>query len=195
MNQKIVELGNVLAKATELFEEIKNSTDKQDAQRGNTVTVAGKEWLVLKVEDNKVYCLLKELLDSKKFDSDSSDWKESSLRDYLNDKFYEELAEKIAAENILDIPVNLLSLDGQTEYGSCTDKVSLLTVDMYRENRDILPNMDKWWWLVTPFSTPCNDYETYVCVVSPGGFIDYFSCGSYYAVRPFCIFDSSIFES
>lgn len=195
MNQKIVELGNALAKATELFEEIKNGTGKQDVQRGNTVTIAGKEWLVLKVEENKVYCLHKALLDNEKFDSDSSDWKESSLREYLNNEFYEELAEKIGTENILDIPVNLLSLDGQTEYGSCTDKVSLLTVDMYREYRDILPNMDKWWWLVTPFSTPCNDYDTLVCVVSPGGNFDDYDCRNSIAVRPFCIFDSSIFES
>jgi hypothetical protein len=193
MNQKIVELGNVLAKATELFEEIKNRTGKQDLQRGNTVTIAGKEWLVLKVEDNKVYCLHKTLLENEKFDSDSNDWKESSLREYLNNEFYEEL--EIGTENILDIPVNLLSLDGQTEYGSCTDKVSLLTVDMYRENRDILPNMDKWWWLATPFSTPCNDYDTTVCVVSPGGDVDYYYCDGNGAVRPFCIFDSSIFES
>lgn len=90
---------------------------------------------------------------------------------------------------------DLLSMDGQTEYGHCKDKISILTVDEYRKYRKLLPNMPKWWWLITPWSTPVNDYNSTLAVVSPSGFVlnyDYdFSLG----VRPVCICSSSIFES
>jgi hypothetical protein len=196
MNAKMKELGNVLERANELFEEMKNGPEVQEAKRGNIVTVAGIEWIVLKVEGSKVFCITKDFdSTSTKFDSNSNNWDSSDLRNYLNTKFYKKISSMIGAGNILPIETNMLSLDGQTEYGECKDKVSLLTVDLYRENRDILPNTDKWWWLVTPWSTPHNDYTTSVCVVSPLGFINNNNCNDLNAVRPFCIFDSSIFES
>ena len=75
------------------------------------------------------------------------------------------------------------------------DKISILTVDEYRKYRKFLPNMDKWWWLLTPWSTPANDYSTTIAIVSPsGGVIDY-SYSDGFGVRPVCIFSSSIFES
>lgn len=196
MNTKMMELGNVLARANEIFKEMKNSPDGQEVKRGNIVTVAGIEWLILKVEGHRVLCVTKDFDSlSTKFDSDTNEWGSSELRKDLNTRFYKKIADEVGDKNILLITTDMLSLDGQKEYGECEDKVSLLTVDLYRENRDILPNTDKWWWLVTPWSTPCNDYDASVCFVSPGGHISSDICYGNYAVRPFCIFDSSIFES
>ncbi len=189
MNTKIEKL------ATELLEAIKEEKKNQKIERGAVVEVAGHEWIVLKVEDGKVHCVLKELLESRRFDEDENDFSSSDLRNWLNDDFFDGIASLVDASKLHIITTDLLSLDGQTEYGSCVDKVSLLTVDMYRENRDILPNEDKWWWLATPFSTKCNDFDTSVCCVSPSGCVNSLSCCNVIAVRPFCIFDSSIFES
>ena len=86
-------------------------------------------------------------------------------------------------------------MDGQTEYAHCKDKISILTVDEYRKYRKFLPNMDKWWWLITPWSTPYNDYFKSVAVVSSSGNVDDYYCDFDYGVRPVCIFSSSIFES
>lgn len=86
-------------------------------------------------------------------------------------------------------------MDGQTEYGSCEDYVSLISVDEYRKYRKLLPNTGEWWWTLTPDSTKCNDDTSYIRVVSPSGDFNY---DSYYfglGVRPVCIFSSSIFES
>ena len=88
-----------------------------------------------------------------------------------------------------------MSLDGQEEYGETDDFVSLLTVDEYRKYRKFIPNTDEWWWLVTPWSTPCNEYSKTVTVVSPSGYICYYDCRDSNGVRPVCIFSSSIFES
>ena len=131
-----------------------------------------------------------------KFDTKNNDWKTSDLRNYLNTDFYKKLAAEIGEENIIPFERDLLSLDGQTEYGKCEDKVSLLTVDEYRKYRNLIPNTDKyWWWLISPWSTPCNDYYESVAVVSPSGYFNDRNCNFSYGVRPFASFSSAIFES
>lgn len=160
---------------------------------GDEFQLAGTAWKIIDITDTGYMCLA-ESIGNRKFDSDDNNWKTSDLRNYLNKEFLEKIEEEIGKGNVLEFERNLLSLDGQTEYGTCIDKVSLLTVDEYRKYRKYIPNADKWWWLITPWSTPCNDYSSTVAVVSPSGVIDdnyYYN----YGVRPFCIFSPSIFES
>lgn len=130
-----------------------------------------------------------------KFDSESNNWVGSQLRGYLNTEFIKKIADEIGEENIVSFNRNLLSLDGQDEYGNCKDTVSLLTVDDYRKYRRFIPNIDDWWWLATPRSTKRNSYEYSVTVVSPSGNFRYNRCYDSNGVRPFCIFSSEIFES
>ena len=161
---------------------------------GDEFELADINWKILDITDVGYMCIGDSLGD-KKFDENSSDWNESSLREYLNNEFYEKIAREVGRENIISSKRNLLSLDGQTEYGESDDFVSLLTVDEYRKYRKLIPNTGDWWWLVTPWSTPCNEYSKTVTVVSPSGFIYDYYCYDYNGVRPFCIFSSSIFES
>ena len=180
-------------------EELKNGNSvfiKKKLEAGDTFDLIGLKWRILDKTDVGYVCLAEILEDEKQFDKNSSDWENSSLREYLNGEFLEKLSDAVGKENILSFERDLFSLDGQTEYGSCEDKVSLLTVDEYRKYRSMIPNTgDSWWWLITPWSTPCNDYEKSVTVVSPSGYISRNYCYSYLGVRPFCIFSSSIFES
>ena len=163
---------------------------------GDTFELAGLTWTILDITDKGYVCLTDRLEDSMKFDSKSNNWIGSRLREYLNTEFFKKIADEIGEENIISFNRNLLSLDGQDEYGSCEDKVSLLTVDDYRKYRSFIPNADDWWWLATPWSTKSNGCEYSVVVVSPSGiFNNYDFCGNYDGVRPFCIFSSSIFES
>lgn len=179
--------------------ELKNENSvsiKKKLEIGDTFDLIGLKWKILDKTDVGYVCLAEILEDEKQFDKNSSDWENSSLREYLNGEFLEKLSDAVGKENILSFERDLFSLDGQTEYGSCEDKVSLLTVDEYRKYRSMIPNTgDSWWWLITPWSTPCNDYEKSVTVVSPSGLINYIYCHNYFGVRPFCIFSSSIFES
>lgn len=161
---------------------------------GDEFELADINWKILDITDAGYMCIGDSLGD-KKFDENSSDWNESSLREYLNNEFYEKIAREVGRENIISSKRNLLSLDGQTEYGESDDFVSLLTVDEYRKYRKLIPNTGDWWWLVTPWSTPCNEYSKTVTVVSPSGFIGNINCRRNYGVRPVCIFSSSIFES
>lgn len=163
---------------------------------GDTFELAGLTWKILGITDKGYMCLADRLEKSMGFDSDSNDWRKCSLREYLNSDFFEELSEAIGEDNIIPFQRDLFSLDGQTEYGTCEDKVSLLTVDEYRKYRNLIPNTDDyWWWLITPWSTPCNDYKTSVTVVSSCGDFGRNCCDDSRGVRPFCIFSSVIFES
>lgn len=162
---------------------------------GDTFEVADTKWKILDITSAGYICLA-DSIEERQFDSDSSNWENSDLRGYLNEEFFEKVATEIGAKNIIPFERDLLSLDGQTEYGKCEDKVSLLTVDEYRKYRSLIPNTkDYWWWLVSPWSTPCNDYERTVAVVSSAGNICNYRCGGSRGVRPVCIFSSSIFES
>lgn len=162
---------------------------------GDTFELADTTWKILDITSAGYICLADSIEDMK-FDSDSNNWENSGLRSYLNGEFFEKMTAEIGLENIVPFERNLLSLDGQTEYGKCEDKVSLLAVDEYRKYRSLIPNTkDYWWWLVSPWSTPCNDYKKSVAVVSSAGGIRDCSCDYYVGVRPVCIFSSSIFES
>ena len=161
---------------------------------GKTFELAGARWKIIDITDTGYVCLA-DSIDDMEFDSKNSDWKTSELRKYLNEEFLKMVEAEIGAGNLVEFERNLLSLDGQTEYGLCTDKVSLLTVDEYRKYRKYIPNANKWWWLITPWSTPCNDYSSLVSVVAPSGLIGNYNCRGSLGVRPFCIFSSSIFES
>lgn len=160
----------------------------------NKFKLLGTEWTVLDRTEKGFLCIADSIGD-KVFDDNSNDWRNSELRSYLNEAYLQKLEAAVGVENIIPLERDLLSLDGQTEYGSCEDKVSLLTVDEYRKYRSLLPNTGDWWWLITPWSTPCNDYHYTVTVVAPSGGILRRSSNGDSGVRPFCIFNSSIFES
>lgn len=162
---------------------------------GSTFYFLNVDWKILDITDKGYVCLAESIDDSMGFDGDCNNWKESDLREYLNTTIYEKICSEIGIENVIEFERDLLSLDGQTEYGKCKDKVSLLNVDEYRKYRSLIPNAEKWWWTITPWSTECNDDSTWVTVVSPSGFIVYYGFDGNYGVRPFCIFTSALFES
>lgn len=163
---------------------------------GDAFDLAGLSWKILDITDKGYMCLAENLNEDMQFDSDCNNWQASNLKNFLNTEFLNKLASEIGMENIIEFGRDLLSMDGQIEYGICEDKVSLLTVDEYRKYRALIPNTgDYWWWLITPDSTACNDDTNWVRVVSPGGSISDDCCGISLGVRPLCIFSSAIFES
>lgn len=159
---------------------------------GDTFKLAGLTWKILNITEKGYSCLAEKLEERMTFDSDCNNWQASDLRNYLNTDFFKKLAEVVGEDNIVSFERDLFSLDGQTEYGICEDKISLLTVDEYRKYRKLIPNTDDdWWWLITPWSTPCNNWESNVAVVSSSGDINGGRCNCLCGVRPVCIFSSS----
>lgn len=163
--------------------------------KGDEFELVGLKWKILDITEKGYICLANKLDDNKQFDSNINDWEPSDLRSYLNTEFYNKLADEVGEENIISFERNLLSLDGQTEYGTCEDKVSIISLDEYREYRKLIPNADYYWWTLTPDSTKCNDDSRWVRVVSRSGHVRGSRCDCSFGVRPFCIFSSAIFES
>lgn len=188
------------ARVTELENKIKELSGGKQVKIskklgiGDTFKVADLEWKILDITENGYVCIGEKLPDNMTFGS-NNDWKSSKIRKYLNGEFYKKLSDEVGEENIIEFERNLLSLDGQTEYGMCEDFVSIISLDEYRKYRTLLPNGKYYWWTLTPDSTKCNGDETYIRVVCPSGYFSYDSFGYYFGVRPFCIFSSSIFES
>lgn len=163
---------------------------------GKVIELAGMDWLILDKTEKGYFAILNGFDEKERtFDSTSNNWITSKLRNELNARFLKKITDELGKDAVIEFDRDLLSMDGQTEYGHCKDKISFLTVDEYRKYRKLLPNMDKWWWLLTPWSTPVNDFSTTITVVSPSGLVNGISYFSDIGVRPVCIFSSSIFES
>lgn len=163
---------------------------------GKVIELAGMDWLILDKTEKGYFAILNGFDEKERtFDSTSNNWITSKLRNELNARFLKKITDELGKDAVIEFDRDLLSMDGQTEYGHCKDKISFLTVDEYRKYRKLLPNMDKWWWLLTPWSTPVNDFSTTITVVAPSGRFSGLYYGSVSGVRPVCIFSSSIFES
>lgn len=166
-----------------------------EPKAGNQFELAGLKWKIIEVSDFGCMCLAEKLEKSMTFDSNCNDWRTSELRQYLNNDFLRKLEKEIGEENIIEFERDLLSVDGQKEYEKCKDKVSMLALDEYRKYRSLIPNEEYYWWLLTPWSTPCNEYYKWAAVVLPSGSIYDNYCCYGLGVRPVCIFSPSIFES
>lgn len=195
MKKNLKYFENELNRINKEFAEYKKQ-HMEKPEIGKTVEIAGMEWMILDKAEKGYFAALNGFDGEKRtFDSDSNNWISSKLREELNTKFLKKIADELGEDAVIGFDRDLISLDGQTEYGHCEDKISLLTVDEYRKYRKLLPNMPKWWWLITPWSTPVNDYNSTLTVVSPSGNICSYVYYDSLGVRPVCIFSSSIFES
>ena len=174
--------------------EQKSNIDLLSLKAGDVFKVHNIEYIVLEqLANNQTAIIRKDLIeDTMRFDPDDNNWKTSSIRTFLNREYLEEIEEAFGKDRIIDHTVDLLSLDGLDDYGTSVDKVSLLTIDQYRKYRKLLgDNLDNWWWLVTPDSTPSGSSPLCVQYVYSGGGVSYNDC--YWddgGVRPFFILQS-----
>ena len=188
----------------EQVEEIKstfsvNQIKLSDVAEGETFKVGNYEFIVLEHMEDKTAVVLKDLLEtSMKFGETNNFNDEGCIVRKRLEQFASELEDIIGTDNLITHDVDLTADDGLKDYGITTAKVSLLTCNLYRKYVEILDNykVKKWWWLVTPFSTPKHDPDNWVKCVAPSGYVGNFNFYfNNYGVRPFCIFNSNIFVS
>ena len=171
-------------------------TKLSDIPVGDAFKIGKHEFVVLEHSGDTTAVILKGLLfDEKTFGRNNNF--DGSAVDKECQKFADEIAGIVGAENIIEHTVDLTSDDGLKDYGKVKRKMSLLTTELYRRYVYFLDNFkpDKWWWLATAYSTKTHDNTSWVKCVSPSGFIcfDYFNFVN--GVRPFCILNSNIFVS
>lgn len=157
---------------------------------GERFTFAGVEWVKLDDEDGDCLCLAAECVCNKPFDEDNcNDWRESSLRDWLNDEYFGELEDALLSNipyPFAKIVSDLTADDGMTDYGTAKDYVTLLSCDQYRKYRGIIPALDDGYWTLTPWT--CNTANSgYVCYVYKSGTLcDVKAYRDDVGVRPLC---------
>ena len=166
----------------------------KEIKPGDIFVFAGLRWVKLEDLEEGTKVIAEDKVEDKVFDeSEDNNWKESTLREYLNNDFLEYLYDEGAKpEDFLTIISDLTSDDGLKNYGTSEDKIALITCDDYRKYRSIIPMIDGWWWTITPWS--CNPSYSYsVRYVNTSGALD--SNYAYYGsdgVRPLCNLKSDI---
>lgn len=164
----------------------------------SVINYGGLDCIVLDVEQDKILVLAKESIGNMPFDEgNSNNFPKGTLCKYLNGEFIKKLkANGADTSALIPTTIDLTSDDGLKDYGETTQKIFLLTCDMYRKYRSVIPNLDDWWWLATAYSTESNGYARYARGVGSGGSL---GNGRAYiggiGVRPAFYLKSSILES
>lgn len=160
-------------------------------------TVAGIEFIKFPEVNGKVPVVAKNLLFKSRF-GDINDFTNSDIRERLAE-ILEKIKSEIGTENICSFETDLTTLDGLKPYPALEAQIGIPTFDFVRQNVEIFDMypVDGYWWTATPDSGEPHDFPLLVVCVSPHGDIVYDNCGRYNngGVRPFLIFESSIFVS
>lgn len=151
------------------------------------------EWIKLDETEGGILAIAKDQLDEREFDEETNDWGKSSLRKRLNQNFLYELIDNGAKEDdFLRFERDLTAEDGTKDYGRVNDRLSLITCNEYQKYKNLIPNINSWWWTLTPV----NCQEKYSCpvrFVNHVGSLDW--SYAYYGlngVRPLCNLKSEI---
>ena len=160
-------------------------------------TIINEKYVVVEhFSDGTTGVVRKEILDKRMSFGADNNWKNSELRKFLNEEYYMELCEEFGRESIETHVVDLLSMDGNDEYGVDTCFVSAMTFDRYRKYHKFIGNASCTEWLSTPNQTKESDDTTYVQYVGGHGCVGYGGCDwDDRATRPFFVIKSSIFVS
>ncbi|MBE6959845.1 MAG: hypothetical protein E7448_03870 [Ruminococcaceae bacterium] len=164
---------------------------------GEIFQLAGMEFIKFPSVDGKTLVVMRDIAFCSRF-GDSDDLRCSDVLKKMQQDILPKIIEAIGEENVLTFQTDLTALDGLKPYGVMESKISLPTLDFYREHVEIFDKyqVDEWWWLATPESAQPHSVPKWILCVSPSGYFNYFHCGNFdVGVRPFLIFNSSIFES
>ena len=157
--------------------------------------IGNEVFIVLEQSDNGTKVISKEFAYTKKAFGDCSDWRKSPIRALLNGDYYNKIAALVGASNIISMERDLTSLDGLDDYGTCNDKISLLSTFEYAKYHKILglkSSYPDWWWTITSASAPSNGYPRVVCYVNSRGVLNRGGCDFFGGVRPFLNLEPSI---
>ena len=175
-----------------------NKVELSTLKPGDEFKLGDEVFIVMEHTDKGTRVISKEFAYEEVKFGDNSNWNTSPIRRMLNNEYFKKIAAIIGENNIISMDRDLTSLDGLDDYGTCTDKVSLLTAAEYAKYHKILglkSNYPDWWWLITPASTPSNNYDRNVCYVDSVGVLRWSGCDYTIGVRPFLNIESSILVS
>ena len=140
---------------------------------GDTFKIGKHEFIVLEQIGVDTVVLSKDLIEDDVKFGDTPDFAKSDVKKIL-DKFAKEITKEIGDDALTTHAVDQTTLDGMFYYDASLAEMSLMTIDHVRKYADVLDKhkVDKWYWLVTPWSTPNRGWERSMCSVAPSGYVD-----------------------
>lgn len=179
-----------------------------DVPFGKNFEIWGHAYTALDADDDGVLALETDSVTEMPFREDEveykvapNDFRDSSVRAYLEDTYAEELIAAGAkmGEDVLQMEVDLKCTLGQREYKSARVFAGLLTLEQYGKYYDIIPRIDTTYWLATPWKTPSRSPNTHytdsVWNVDSNGNCNHWSYYSAYGVRPALTLSPSLLVS
>lgn len=167
---------------------------------GEQFNYGGVNWIILDQAAEATFVLAADIVGEMAFSDDedekqghANDFRISSVKEYLNGEFLDDMiANGAAGDAFLEMTIDLTSDDGLKDYGNDEVKVGLPTADLYRKYRSRIPSVSAWWWLATPYS--CNASYSYLArrVHTDGSLNAYYAYSGYVGVRPACYLSSDI---
>lgn len=168
-------------------------TPEKTPAPGEHFNYKGMEFIALNEEQGGLLAVAAKTLPEEMCfdDDDCNDWRSSTLREYLNKEHIKNFDE----EDLLPFTSDLTADNGMKDYGTCEDKLAILSDAHYRKYREYIPEYDKAYvWSITPWScSPSNAYYERV-VNARTGIIYNISASTSIGVAPACIFNPKIFE-
>lgn len=163
---------------------------------GDVFSIGGMEFIKFPGKDGKTPVVMKSIAFRSEFGK-NNDLRESTVLKRMQEEILPKIIEAVGEENVLEFRTDLTTLDGLKLYESLESRISLPTMDFYRNNVEIFDahNPCVYWWLATPESAQPHDDPWWTLCVEPSGCLFNNHYIYDYGVRPFCIFDSSIFVS
>ena len=147
----------------------------------------GIEFIRLGLEQGGVLCMTAKPIAEEAFDPDGcNNWVKSRARKKLNTEFLSLLDEN----DLLPFESDLTADNGDTAYGKCVDKIGILSCDLYRKYRKIVPLFDEWMWTCTPWycGTPYSGDAYTVRHVHSDGTLNNIPAHTAIGLAPACIF-------
>lgn len=147
----------------------------------------GIEFIRLGLEQGGVLCMTAKPIAEEAFDPNGcNNWAKSRARKKLNTEFLSLMDEN----DLLPFESDLTADNGDTAYGKCVDKIGILSCDLYRKYRKIVPLFDEWMWTCTPWycGTPYSGDAYGVRRVSSVGTTNNTTASAAIGLAPACIF-------
>ena len=147
----------------------------------------GIEFIRLGLEQGGVLCMTAKPIAEEAFDTNGcNNWAKSRARKKLNTEFLSLMDEN----DLLPFESDLTADNGDTAYGKCVDKIGILSCDLYRKYRKIVPLFDEWMWTCTPWhcGTPHSGTATSVRRVAFDGTVVSGNALYAFGLAPACIF-------
>ena len=170
-----------------------NMKNLNEIENGKTFKIGKIEFIKFGDNDGVTVAVTKDTLFRSEFGKDNN-LHTSEVLERLNAEVLPKIIEAVGEENVCEFETDLTTLDGLKPYVPLKSKISLPTLDFYRENVEMFDKykVNDWWWLATPESARPHDAPNWIVCVSPSGRINYYGYYCSDGVRPFLCFVSSI---